>query len=542
MFYSQIILAKQGPLGNIWLAAHWDKKLNKGQIFSANIESSVESIVNPQVPLALRVSGHLLLGVVRIYSRKVKYLFADCSDALVKIKMAFRPGVVDLPENAQEASTSSINVTNFGEFETDTAYEIDSVPVPEMDQWMSANSQTLARRQDITLADRSVSMEKKSTDDSFGGEDWQAFDPEEPYEEENSTISEIEKARDGAADISTTTSRLSLLPEEEEESKTKHSIEEDFELPPFEEEPSFVQEEEQEKRQDDDFELEMDITAPSPIKPPVSLEFNTPQPMLKSKKKRQKRNVKRRKLEQDPVIVLTDDQIKTTLADASMILRQRIPIDKRRHVERTKPETDYHLQLDLATLGPDLREMYSYTLEKGKFPYGPEEEPECIREATAMDVDEPLLPQEHEREPSFHMEQQDDFPPMDDQETVGNVSYLSEDINIETPDELSLASVNDFHSDHVTLSHDDTSQHKWHPHTVKVLGLLRKTLSESKTEETTFSAITHAAKTRRTAAACFFELLQLKTLDFIQLDQHEAYGEIAVAKGMRFEDPVPTLS
>ena len=29
MFYSQVILAKKGPLGNIWLAAHWDRKLTK---------------------------------------------------------------------------------------------------------------------------------------------------------------------------------------------------------------------------------------------------------------------------------------------------------------------------------------------------------------------------------------------------------------------------------------------------------------------------------------------------------------------------------
>jgi hypothetical protein len=32
------------------------------------------------------------MGVVRIYSRKTKYLLADCSDALVKIKLSFRPG------------------------------------------------------------------------------------------------------------------------------------------------------------------------------------------------------------------------------------------------------------------------------------------------------------------------------------------------------------------------------------------------------------------------------------------------------------------
>ena len=93
MFYSQIILAKKGPLGKVWLAAHWgDKKLGRPAIFSTDIATSVESIVNPTVPLALRVSGHLLLGVVRIYSRKVKYLMHDAQEAMVKIKMAFRPG------------------------------------------------------------------------------------------------------------------------------------------------------------------------------------------------------------------------------------------------------------------------------------------------------------------------------------------------------------------------------------------------------------------------------------------------------------------
>lgn len=125
MFYSQIILAKKGPLGKIWLAAHWDKKLNKQQIFTSDIQSSVDSIVNPQVPLALRVSGHLLLGVVRIYSRKVKYLFTDCSEALVKIKLAFRPGIVDLPANHQQASNHTINVSNFGEFEAELTYSIE---------------------------------------------------------------------------------------------------------------------------------------------------------------------------------------------------------------------------------------------------------------------------------------------------------------------------------------------------------------------------------------------------------------------------------
>ena len=37
----QLVLAKKGPLGKIWLAAHWDKKLTKSQIFQTDIGSSV---------------------------------------------------------------------------------------------------------------------------------------------------------------------------------------------------------------------------------------------------------------------------------------------------------------------------------------------------------------------------------------------------------------------------------------------------------------------------------------------------------------------
>uniref|UniRef100_A0A665TGT7 Double-strand-break repair protein rad21 homolog A-like n=1 Tax=Echeneis naucrates TaxID=173247 RepID=A0A665TGT7_ECHNA len=92
MFYAHFVLSKRGPLAKIWLAAHWDKKLTKAHVFECNLESSVESIISPKVKMALRTSGHLLLGVVRIYHRKAKYLLADCNEAFIKIKMAFRPG------------------------------------------------------------------------------------------------------------------------------------------------------------------------------------------------------------------------------------------------------------------------------------------------------------------------------------------------------------------------------------------------------------------------------------------------------------------
>jgi hypothetical protein len=102
-----------------------------------------DSIVSPTVPLALRVSGHLLLGIVRIYERKVTYLFTDCSEALVKIKMAFRPGVVNLPtrdgRGGGAANNHQINVAMVGEFDMDdgiNAFDDVTDVDPLEDDWM----------------------------------------------------------------------------------------------------------------------------------------------------------------------------------------------------------------------------------------------------------------------------------------------------------------------------------------------------------------------------------------------------------------------
>lgn len=56
---------------------------------------TLDAIVGQEVELmALRLSGQLLLGVVRIYSRKAKYLLDDCNDALLRIKMVRPPSVL----------------------------------------------------------------------------------------------------------------------------------------------------------------------------------------------------------------------------------------------------------------------------------------------------------------------------------------------------------------------------------------------------------------------------------------------------------------
>ncbi len=97
MFYSETLLSKTGPLARVWLSANLERKLSKTHILQSNIENSVSAIVDQgTAPMALRLSGQLLLGVVRIYSRKARYLLDDCNEALLKIKMVRK----SLPKNA----------------------------------------------------------------------------------------------------------------------------------------------------------------------------------------------------------------------------------------------------------------------------------------------------------------------------------------------------------------------------------------------------------------------------------------------------------
>lgn len=64
--------------------------------------------------MGLRLSGQLMLGVVRIYGRKVQYLMDDCKETRERISMAFRPGMVDLPEAQHRATRNAITFTDLG--------------------------------------------------------------------------------------------------------------------------------------------------------------------------------------------------------------------------------------------------------------------------------------------------------------------------------------------------------------------------------------------------------------------------------------------
>ncbi|CAI0555043.1 unnamed protein product [Linum tenue] len=148
MFYSQTFLARKGPLGTVWCAAHLQHRLKKSHYTSTDIKAVVDHIMCPEVPIALRMSGHLLLGVARIYSKKVDYLFQDCNLMKLSLRNAFTITVdINLPENAKTAKPDAVTLPQT--FDLD-ALEIDD----DIHNIYGSPDSHCKTREEITLDDQ----------------------------------------------------------------------------------------------------------------------------------------------------------------------------------------------------------------------------------------------------------------------------------------------------------------------------------------------------------------------------------------------------
>ncbi|KAI7978922.1 hypothetical protein LOK49_Contig628G00002 [Camellia lanceoleosa] len=118
-------------------------RLKKSHYTSTDISSTVERIMYPEVPIALRMSGHLLLGVVRIYSKKVDYLYQDYNFFLITIRKAFAPVEVNLPEDATHAPFDSVTLPN--------TFKLDALNLDDDFSYDGAQDNHLRSEEEITL-------------------------------------------------------------------------------------------------------------------------------------------------------------------------------------------------------------------------------------------------------------------------------------------------------------------------------------------------------------------------------------------------------
>lgn len=85
--------------------------------------SSIDQIKKPVNPLALRTSGHLLVGLSRIFARKVHYLYTDTTETYQRLNLTIKPGgnnttPTDLIDN-DIGLTGNINMAPIGSMDYD---------------------------------------------------------------------------------------------------------------------------------------------------------------------------------------------------------------------------------------------------------------------------------------------------------------------------------------------------------------------------------------------------------------------------------------
>lgn len=91
-------------------------KMNRRKLDKLNIIKICEEILNPSVPMALRLSGILMGGVVIIYERKVKLLYDDVTRLMVELNEAWKVKAgagshsTDLPKRKSQAKYEAVTL------------------------------------------------------------------------------------------------------------------------------------------------------------------------------------------------------------------------------------------------------------------------------------------------------------------------------------------------------------------------------------------------------------------------------------------------
>uniref|UniRef100_A0A8C6T3W2 RAD21 cohesin complex component like 1 n=1 Tax=Neogobius melanostomus TaxID=47308 RepID=A0A8C6T3W2_9GOBI len=539
MFYTQLFTSKKGPLAKIWLAAHWERKLTKAHIFECNLENTIKDIISPKMKIGLRTSGHLLLGVVRIYSRKAKYLLADCSDALIKIKMAFRPGQTDLPVEELEATVKAITLMeDFTDFDT-------QLPDPSNIDMVDHFSLNQCRTEEITLKEDFGNNFFNISDFDTQSNKLGLLDLSfQSFAEHADTFGDEGKGYDILDFLTTNNEREpeALLPE-----------------PPQNEfEDSFASNNFQDKDTDNQVNAEsstVEVTLLPNEEEAFALE---PVPVTPTVEKR--KGTRKRKLVVDQSKQLTNDVIKEQLADYSDLIAPLVLAPPTRELMMWKESgaADKLLAQPCSNvITPEINELFGKNIFQKKYSHIPEQDAEPVRQigedvhgemsslnAESFSVRESTVEPEitHNTEltdPTLMIEDQHDTHPEQemDRSDLTHPELPSEDSLFVQQSHVEQDSLSTLLHTQSMLNSQDFGERRITRRAQKLLGVLQATqLSQSSSDPFFSLKALCEGSTRFQAATSFFCFLILKKQRALHLQQSAPYEDILATPGPGFYD------
>ncbi|KAJ4726918.1 sister chromatid cohesion 1 protein 1 [Melia azedarach] len=161
------------------MAATMHAKINRKKLNKLNIIKICEEILNPSVPMALRLSGILMGGVVIVYERKVKLFYDDVNRFLAEVNEAWKvkasPDPTVLPKGKSQAKRETITLPENKEMDVEQSLNY-------------SNATTMEFQHTAYFA-----MRLDNVDDSFIHKDFVEEDPSQNFHQadaENITLFE----------------------------------------------------------------------------------------------------------------------------------------------------------------------------------------------------------------------------------------------------------------------------------------------------------------------------------------------------------------
>mmetsp|Transcript_29981 Transcript_29981/g.52620 ORF Transcript_29981/g.52620 Transcript_29981/m.52620 type:complete len:524 (-) Transcript_29981:186-1757(-) len=515
MFFSQYIVVKKGPLNKVWLAAHMQKKLTKNFVIEIDIADHVKTLLDPSTPLALRLSGQLLLGLVHIYSRKARYLQDDCSSAMANIKVVFRTqAVIDLPENVKGPS-AAINMME-GDDELD--FDIEAYSMEDIDLLKSNVARDVDITQESRLGRSSRLRSKDGESDSDIEQPRNAPGRSELMDDFDINIGNEAGDQEALLDFDNQDAgdalggQSSIMDFDAGDLSTMNGtmMQDDLLADPLGAEQ----------------ELDLDLEAEMGLPPADVTELPAADDSVVQKVRAQKaRSRKRARAVLDAEVELSSKQIKQQLRDTSKlrcarVINQNCTNPKRRRQTPVKDPLSFYLDPSLgASLMGEIIKTIKKSIEDSKHA-------KEAKEQAPQDVQDEKLAEEDPFQDGFEIG--DNF---NDMSTIGG----GLDTSIEPMEQPEMTFDEDVkHGGQQDLDDDsdpEAQEGKKTDRVIKMYRFLKNKMADQK--EITFQDLLGKAS-RKAAAGVFHEILVLKTRGMINVKQDEPYGIIDIEKTKMF--------
>lgn len=167
------LIAADGAWNNVWLAAHWDRKLKKQDYLALDLRSTIASFIEKRGIISLRSTGHLLLGTCKIFLRKSAMLEDEAREVQTRLMMAFEgddEGAEGLQGAADSAAAAAADGAA-GAFGMLVEVDPERVAASE-DAVLRCGKRHVARLEDITLKTGDEAAKRarvpRVADDFFG--------------------------------------------------------------------------------------------------------------------------------------------------------------------------------------------------------------------------------------------------------------------------------------------------------------------------------------------------------------------------------------